>query len=200
MYSIREKLDRIKQTRGEPDTIEEFANVVPNMINDLLHKKNLCGISWEITKHALVSNTHCCPIGGVTNWGSKPDKPTGYSGWIGRIWVAYRGEMHGRGGPYFEDSSSALKALRLHTGTGGYGSYRGPWHDLFEDSEIRKLVSLYSWDLKFFDADWPLKKTNEDYEKQLMLQRLRGTDLTAPRLKHTMRWENDFITSCRVIS
>lgn len=32
-----------------------------------------------------VGNTHNAPFNGVTNWGAKPDKPTGYPGWHGSI-------------------------------------------------------------------------------------------------------------------
>lgn len=37
-----------------------------------------------------VSNSHCCPRNGVTNWcRNKKDKPRGYPGWHGRIAMSY---------------------------------------------------------------------------------------------------------------
>jgi len=49
--------------------------------SDVLAKYEITNIFYN----DKISNTHSCPYNGVTNWGSKNDKPNGYPGWRGRI-------------------------------------------------------------------------------------------------------------------
>ena len=92
-----------------------------------------------------VSNSHCCPRGGVQNWSARDaDKPTGYPGWIGRITIKvkpamykYKGQTYmedGFGGDYFADTP-------IKTGTGGGGGGDG--------------CKEYAYDLKLFASDFP---------------------------------------------
>lgn len=63
-----------------------------------------------------VSNTHDCPRGGVTNWWSKEDLPTGYPGWKGRIYLRQDGAT-------FSTAFQKLDYLNIYTGSGGGGHY-----------------------------------------------------------------------------
>lgn len=80
---------------------------------------------------ANASNSHACPRGGVTNWGSRePNKPTGYPGFTGRIEYQLSHDI-GFG-------SDVVRGLGIHTGTGGgIGENR------------------FGYSVTFFDADWP---------------------------------------------
>lgn len=67
-----------------------------------------------------ISNSHCCPRNGVTNWIRDVNKPSGYPGWTGDI--SY--QMVGGYGRFFENESDAFQELNVHTGSGGYaGNY-----------------------------------------------------------------------------
>jgi hypothetical protein len=57
------------------------------------------------------SNTHAAPKGKPTNWGSKPDLPTGYPGWTGNIHLSCEGDTW--------RLSDMLKRVGIHTGSGG---------------------------------------------------------------------------------
>ena len=92
-----------------------------------------------------VSNSHCCPRGGVTNWSARDAaSPTGYPGWVGRITIKVKPGMHkykgqtymedGFGGDYFADTP-------IKTGTGGGGGGDG--------------CKEYAYDLKLFASDFP---------------------------------------------
>jgi len=70
-----------------------------------------------------VSNTHRCPIGGITNWGCRPGKPRGYPGWEGR----FEGRVSGKRGvdlhalfqgSFVGDCDLPFSFRGFHTGTG----------------------------------------------------------------------------------
>lgn len=186
--TMAKRLQAPKDRYGEPATIEEFSDLVPVMVNDILKTRALIGFGWNLSYSPNVSNSHDCPIGGVTNWGGRDENaPTGYPGWHGRIWVLYD-RVFRVGGP--EHISSALKQIRIHTGTGGYGTYNqtgGPWdYDLIKPHKW----APYSRDVRFFSADWPLEKTMAEYEKARMLSALRGENpLHKPKIIHY--WYSD---------
>jgi hypothetical protein len=100
-----------------------------------------------------VSNSHSCPVGGVTNWGGRvPGAPHGYPGWTGRIdWiVAWPKEFDGiyLGGDLFARGSFHSGRQRAHTGTGGGGGMRY--------SEKHKChVQSFGYDFRIYAADWP---------------------------------------------
>lgn len=77
------------------------------------------------------SNSHCRPVGGVTNWGTDKNKPKGYPGWQGRIEYKL---SHERG---FGFSSDCWKGTRLHTGSGG------------------SCGTGVGYDVTLFAEDWP---------------------------------------------
>lgn len=94
-----------------------------------------------------VSNSHCCPKGGTTNFGGNPDLPRNYMGMSGRIWVRYSVDT-----PSF--ASNELPS-NVHAGTGGYGSYDGHWQGLYLPyNNVGLKMHYYSWDGKLFAADF----------------------------------------------
>jgi hypothetical protein len=99
-----------------------------------------------------VSNTHSCPRNGVTNWGSKADKPKGYPGIYGRIEIKVQNKDN-----YSGFLSDYLGPADVHTGSGGHGDY----------------------DVTLWLDDWPgLKETVEkqiaEYNEQHVVNILAG--------------------------
>lgn len=106
----------------------------------------------EFTKFDLgwsnsVSNTHCCPKDGVTNWGGQTKledgtpAPRGYPGWCGRIeWIIKWPKQWDGCYP----GSDLFKGRRacIHTGTGGGGGYKNG-------------NQSFGYHVEIFAADWP---------------------------------------------
>lgn len=151
------------ETYGEPETLEQLFELHKQVISSQLDRTNkLLGLAWSISYRERLSNTHYAPIHGETNWGCKPEKPSGYPGFTGRVWI--RMEHSPRNGWVSWVSELFNKALS-YPGTGGYGSYDGPWKAVSSaqykmygrqrDAEFPEVV-CYSWDYRFFSADYPL--------------------------------------------
>ena len=101
-----------------------------------------------------VSNTHVCPEGGVTNWGSEDGLPTGYKGWATHAnGTLKRNKNHQGDYPY----SSALNAVGLKTGSGGGGN------------------ESWGYGVSIFLDDWPgLKHTVDLMERDQIVAKLKG--------------------------
>lgn len=73
-----------------------------------------------------VSNTHRCPVGGVTNWGSRSNFPRGYPGWEGDFVGAVSGKAGVDLSALFDGRSFDCELpygfRGFHTGTGCPGS------------------------------------------------------------------------------
>jgi hypothetical protein len=141
------------------------------------------GFAWDV-RHGIVSNSHSAPQSGVRNWGSDPTKPMGYPGWGGRVWIRYRKET-----PKF-GNESFLSTL-TYTGSGGFGSYDGPWAEI-STAQFKNCLKfsypepqVYSWDYRFYDSDWPLLTTN--LEKQALFDTIRDSKLSGFR-PHRFSW------------
>lgn len=152
----------------DPETLDELAHCVIAVIESRFSKEynkappyKVLGFAWELRHSNEVSNTHECPLDGVTNWGRRdPTAPSYYPGWVGRVWIRYDGVMAG--------SAPFVRTL-THPGTGGYGGYNGPWEKLqlarhyhMQQKNQKNLepppypeLMIFSWDYKFFDSDWP---------------------------------------------
>ena len=153
------KIEMCRIFGKEPETMDELAECVIATINSKIKKESkVIGFSWDLNKHDCISNTHCSPVGYKTNWsGRDASSPRGYPGWCGRVWIRYEHHLTGYGNDPF---SSTL----THPGTGGGGSYNGPWENIahrhFKTFGHKRHTSyprpeLYSWDYKLFDYDWP---------------------------------------------
>jgi len=123
----------------------------------------LIGLQLELAWGDNVRNTHYAPRGKSTNWYSKPDLPTGYPGWGGRVWARFNNM------PANASGSSFFSNTGLHIGTGGFGSYNGPWQNI--NSTYFQLITnsgrnarkqdivkyepkIYGWDCKIFAEDF----------------------------------------------
>lgn len=156
----------------EPETLDEVAQSVIAVANANLKARSLTpddscasvsGFSWNIVYNKKVSNSHNSPIGGHRNWGGdNKDLPNSYPGFSGRLWIRYNNKdrlvTSGWG-------SDPLRSSLTYTGTGGYGSYSGPWEKLCSayfkkyGHKVGKEMhrpDIYSWDYRFFLSDWPL--------------------------------------------
>lgn len=78
-----------------------------------------------------VSNSHCCPRNGVTNWARRTDIPRGYPGWTGQFEFELSHDL-----PCFP--SDIFRDTGIHTGCGGG---RGK--------------NSYGYEIHFYDSDWP---------------------------------------------
>ena len=148
------------------------------------------GLAFDMSWHESVSNTHSAPRGGVTNWGGRETfsdgspKPTGYPGWSGRVWVRYSG--HRRNGCYL--GSDPFSGSGMHTGTGGWGAYNGPWQPactayhklrLHNNRKYSRKVRgiqepvCYSWDCRAYASDFP--ELLEAFNMERAMLKLQGT-------------------------
>jgi hypothetical protein len=115
------------------------------------HQLDTITITGEWTP--MLSNSHNCPIGGVTNWGGSPDKPRGYPGWKCRMACRIKtGAYTFRKMKFFEDmlGSDYFTETTLNTGTGSGGSPND------------KGVSMCQYSLNLFADDFPGLKEAHD--------------------------------------
>lgn len=156
---------------GEPRSLGELAQCVIAVINRQPATRSgsrhceVAGFSWDIRRNKEVSNSHDAPIMGVTNWGGNTKledgtpAPRSYPGWSGRAWIRYAKPVDTFG-------SDPFAATLTYPGTGGWGSYDGPWKRISDvhyqtygyrrkGPEIYPRPQIYSWDYRFFDSDWP---------------------------------------------
>ena len=152
----------------EPNSLDDLAECVIAVLNSQPNvdswtspslrtrakKVRVAGFAWEI-RHSMVSNSHDCPISGVTNWGGRDNLPKGYPGYSGRVWIRYAERVY--------DANGLFNATLTYPGTGGWGSYRGPWENIchvgYKSSWGKGLdeypePQVYSWDYRFFDSDF----------------------------------------------
>jgi hypothetical protein len=153
----------------EPETLDELACCTIAMINNTQNNGHsqrskgrsdnhkVVGFDWDIKYSPEVSNTHSSPEGYPQNFMCKDHLPTGYPGWAGRVWIRYATECKGFG-------SDGFHKTLTHTGTGGFGTYSGPWEGVstahYHHAEHNPKTSYprrvcYSWDFRIYSADWP---------------------------------------------
>ena len=125
---------------------------------------------FRLTWNDNVSNSHSCPVGGVTNWGVRePEAPTGYPGWEGRAdWVyAWPKEWDGHylGGDLFGGFANHYGRSRAHTGSGGSGG------TVFSKKHGCYVTSC-GYSLNIFASDWPGLARYRD--KQVVWKELGG--------------------------
>jgi len=185
----------------EPETLDELAQCVIAVIEaekntDNWPRKNsrtknfkVDGFAWDIHWIDRVPNTHSSPINGIQNWEKEPNKPFGYPGWTGRVWIRYKEEPVGFG-------SDAFARTLTYTGTGGAGGYQGPWEEIgaarfkrFERSLTKahySRIPSYSWDYRIYQSDWPI--IDEKIRQDLMFHKLADTQM--PAIRHKFLWQD----------
>ena len=139
------------------------------------------GLAWSLQWSENVSCTHSAPVGCCTNWTGSAELPTHYPGWQGRIWIRFEPNDNNR------CASDLLKTQHIHAGTGGSGSYSGPWSEISGAAWRGKksdMVECYSWDVKIFDADFPeiAEKNNKDLMWSILQRKKRPTQ------NHRFEW------------
>jgi hypothetical protein len=97
-----------------------------------------------------ISNSHSCPVGGVTNWSPSwnEDKtvPTNYPGWRGRIDIRVRTPLKKYKGEVYSDDgygSDYFNGTGIDTGSGGGGG-------------TKDGVVSYSYDVRIWAAHFPV--------------------------------------------
>jgi hypothetical protein len=124
------KLKEAQKAKEEKEAERDWLRMNLEDINDLpvLMKQRAKELyNWDLDVSfdlwfSNVSNSHSCPIGGVTNWGQRgANSPTSYPGWSGQI----RGTLKGKvPKTTFMGTIADLikeKFRVIHTGTGGPG-------------------------------------------------------------------------------
>ena len=125
-------------------------------------------ITHQLRWNDSVSNSHDCPVGGVTNWGDRtPGAPRGYPGWQGQIeWLVkwpQEFEYVYLGSDLFSRGSFSTGRQRAHTGTGsGAGGHF--------NKEFNTWCQRPRYDFRIFAADWP--GMARYYEKRRMWETL----------------------------
>jgi hypothetical protein len=125
-----------------------------------------------------VSNSHSCPVGGVTNFSQSHNRqqglnlPEGYPGWQGRVdWIVeWPKELDYvyLGSDLFSRGTFQSGRQRAHTGTGGGGGGR-------MSKEFNTWVHCPGYDFRIFAADWP--GMARYYEKRRMWKTLSDKEL-----------------------
>lgn len=119
--SIEEKEKEVNWLRLNVEDVNDIPKLMKSRAKELYDWD--LDVSFSYLYFGKVSNSHSCPIDGVTNWcGIDVDKPTHYLGWSGRITGMLRGTV-----PKLTFMNSIADAIKLkfkgiHTGTGNPGS------------------------------------------------------------------------------
>jgi len=182
----------------EPTTLDELGFAIIKYINNApryckfkLNKTFqpiVLGLKWDISYSSTISNTHSSPVTGETNFSCLSGKPRSYPGFSGRLWVRYASDNYDMFG------SEPINDALTYTGSGGGGSYKGPWTHInsihfsrfgYDKSPPYPRPSIFSWDYKIFVDDWPLIK--HTIEKHQTMAILKGKDF---QMKHVFEWND----------
>lgn len=166
-----------------PGTLDEIAEATIAVISRT--NETVAGFAWDIAFGNRISNSHAAPVTGEKNWGGKDDLPSGYPGFQGRVWIRYYESPKGW-------CSDTFRPALSYPGTGGSGSYNGPWTDIstaYYNSPARLKNNIarpvmFSWDYRFFADDWP--EATYEAQKDLVIARL--TNSPVPKIKHSFVW------------
>lgn len=206
------KQNILKVFGRDPQSLDELAQCVIAVINSQENRDHwykepgpqskkprrkfdnhrVVGFAWDVRRRD-VSNSHSAPEGYPENWGAREGLPKAYPGWQGRVWIRYA-EV-----PYSFGSTPFEKTL-THTGTGGAGSYDGPWAGIcsahynryghVQGKDQYPEPQCFSWDYRIYDYDWPALV--EQTEKERVWNRVAGKPEVPNR--HRFEW-NDFDTA-----
>jgi len=177
-----------------PETFDEIAQATMSIINHNIKDYNarLIGFVWDINYSDLVSNSHHAPIGQSTNWWRDAEKPLGYPGFSGRVWIRISNKIPGF-------ASSIFNGSLTHTGTGGLGSYDSIWDKVIAKSHKYNDYypgEYYSWEYRFFIDDFPKFKSGEfreildNYEAKIVWKKLMSEKLPVLNYRHRFVWED----------
>lgn len=206
-----ERIQQLVDQFGEPTTLDQLADVIIKLIDHKLADQNIrvVGFAWNMQFSQAVSNSHSSPVFGVGNFMRSDDLPKSYAGYVGRIWFRYSARPTGFSSDYHGNT-------KAHTGTGGSGSYNGPWTDVstayYQKFGIRRSKSqpelaTYSYDYRFYLEDWPLLEQAilKEIEQDRVIAALTNRPPGAKCLKHIFEWtapdvakaDKEFIKQCQ---
>jgi hypothetical protein len=188
----------------EPDSLDALARAVMKIIDI---RAPVLGFAWDMI-YGQVSNSHSCPESGKTNWaGRMEDVPTGYPGWRGRVWLRIKENKQ------TSFASDLFSRTLTYTGTGGGGAYDGPFRNVASAHWLRYGYKrptnqypeplIYSYDYRFYDADWPL--ASNETGQQILADKLRNR---VSRHRHRFEWQDpdtlardlEFIAECEKLN
>jgi hypothetical protein len=215
MKPIKENILRV--FGRDPETLDELAECVIAVINSQPNqgwgekkRKNtsnhrVVGFAWDIRYSDQVSNSHNSPEGMPQNFSGKSELPKGYAGFTGRVWIRYAEE------PNSFASDPFAKTL-THPGTGGAGSYDGPWAGISSarwkkyghqhSKDMYPEIHCYSWDYRIYLADWP--NIAKWVDQQEMWSKLSGKPWRNNHKFHRtdpeiLSSDTEFIKNCAII-
>lgn len=109
------------------DRIQRMAAATGRWDKSNLKKPNQFRFNLKVDYSKHISNSHSAPRSGVENWRRDANQPTGYPGWLGQIHVRAERDWWGW-------VSDLLKAVCVHTGSGGGGWQGGQYEvTIWED-------------------------------------------------------------------
>jgi hypothetical protein len=177
-----EQKQHFDQLFGKPATLDELAQTVIRAVDHrfakLGHRNRVVGFAWDM-RYGNISTSHCAPICDESNF----TNPTTHPGWSGRLWIRYAEPNQ------LSFGSDLLDGAFTYTGTGGFGSYNGPWEDVSMTQIFCNYYpqpQIYSWDYRFFASDWPELERN--CEKQAIWSSL--SNKPAPFTTHRFEWHD----------
>ena len=159
--------DNIKNIYGnEPTTMDELGFAMIKIIDSYpytlskgiqsnINNKNsikCLGLAWNLIHFDRFYNSFTAPEGHkIKIWRNIDD--TQHSGWMGRLWVRFNSE-------FSIIHNDIFKLALAHTGTGGTGTYDGPWNNVSAmqfnrfgsglDSNSYPRPWVYSWYFHFY--------------------------------------------------
>jgi len=187
----------------EPATMDELGHCLIKLLDHNLASTGgakCVGLHWELFHSQRVGNSLAAPEGCATNWrGTFELLPQGYPGWIGRVWVRYGPDSQGVGGCGFGSKPFDNTLTHVSRAVGLVHEYNShPWADIVHTKNITQhgfldgddgvisyryssVVNCYSWELRIFDADWPVVA---------MMNVLRSQDGCQSNHSHTFKWDD----------
>lgn len=183
LKSIARRQTSVADLRGwaQAATADEVGLAIANQIQSNLAAQWVApnGVQLLGMRLALIWNknlriTHSAPVGKKTMWGIKYEAERSQQvnpGFHGRVWFLYSKAPH---------DVPSLVHTRFHTGTGGYGSYGGP----FTPGDGYPL----SYDCQLFAEDWPVLR--EATEVEIAIRRV-ADDRSPIALNFEWRAEHD---------
>lgn len=206
---LHPKIQHIVDVYGKlPETLDEVAESVIAVVSQT---DPVVGFAWDINYNPKCSNTHYAPHNGKTNWGGHvKGAPRNYPGFYGRFWIRYAEETK----DVFGSTGNLRKSL-THTGSGGGGSYNGPWVEICtaafqagrsglpQKDDLFALpiptTKCFSTDYTIFLADHPgldiesaIAAHNLQQDKDEIWHAVSGTRWTRQQfqLNHKFQWED----------
>jgi hypothetical protein len=157
----------------EPQTFNEVAEAVLKVMQHNT-SNTVVGFAWDVRyQSSRAHNSH-----------EVKDKYKPYDAcMVGRVWIRLAKRNTGW-------APDVLKNTLTYHGTGGYGSYNGPWEHLYKPYHTAKEpLHYYSYDYSFVVKDWPA--LFYEIEKRRTLSLLTNDPL---KISHAFKWIDPAVT------